>query len=448
MAAHAAISRSDGRSFVGQPECPRTGRATGSQGIDQFTEHLGRIVLHFLPTAKQSAGRNARPGWSAVAFAQSDGHRLQFGPSDGPAIMFLQRLQRLSAAVFSALRRGQDRCGDWLRARPRLAAWLYRPDAEYREFNGWYFAQFSEQEKMLADQPRMNFYHSAVARHVRPGDHVIDLGTGTGILAAFAARQGAAKVYAIDHSGILKHARRLAVHNQIKNVEFVATHSRDFKPNERVDLILHEQMGDFLFDEAMVPNVIDLRERLLKPGGRILPSRFEFFCEPIKVKDDRHIPFIWELNVHGYDYSCLERSRPQETQYYQHASCDLGVLEHFLGKPAPALTLDLQTLQEADLPGEIRLSRTVENAGRLDGYAVYFRALVDGDLALSSSPLDPGRAPHWGFRILRTDAATFAQGDVIEFTLTVEQWTKPNTWRWQVRKASGSGAATLRQNGA
>jgi len=362
--------------------------------------------------------------------------------------MFLQRLQRLSAAVFSALRRGLDRCGDWLRARPRLAAWLYRPDAEYREFNGWYFAQFSEQEKMLADQPRMNFYHAAIARHVRPGDHVIDLGTGTGILAAFAARQGAAKVYAIDHSGILKHARRLAAHNQINNVEFVATHSRDFKPNERVDLILHEQMGDFLFDEAMVPNVIDLRERLLKPGGRILPSRFEFFCEPVKVKDDRHIPFIWELNVHGYDYSCMERSRPQETRYYQHASCDLGVLDHFLGDPAPALTLDLQTLQEADLPGEIHLSRTVENAGRLDGFAVYFRTLVDDDLTLSSSPLDPGRAPHWGFRILRTDAATFARGDVIEFTLTVEQWAKPDTWRWHVQKAPGPGAATARHDGA
>jgi protein arginine N-methyltransferase 1 len=441
------MARSDGRSFVGQSERSCTGRALGSQGIDQFAEHCRASCFAF-GSPQNNPQRQRATGRTAVAFARSHRHGLQFGPSDGLAIMFLQRLQRLSAAVFSALRRGLDRCGDWLRARPRLAAWLYRPDAEYREFNGWYFAQFSEQEKMLADQPRMNFYHAAIARHVRPGDHVIDLGTGTGILAAFASRQGAAKVYAIDHSGILKHARRLAVHNRINNVEFVATHSRDFKPNERVDLILHEQMGDFLFDEAMVPNVIDLRERLLKPGGRILPSRFEFFCEPVKVKDDRHIPFIWELNVHGYDYSCLERSRPQETQYYQHASCDLGVLEHFLGEPAPALTLDLQTLQEADLPEEIHLSRTVENAGRLDGFAVYFRTLVDDDLVLSSSPLDPGRAPHWGFRILRTDAATFARGDVIEFTLTVEQWSKPNTWRWRAQKAPGPDSARVRHDGA
>jgi len=287
---------------------------------------------------------------------------------------------------------------------------------------------------MLADQPRMNFYHAAIERHVHPGDRVIDLGTGTGILAAFAAKQGAAKVYALDHSGILKHARRLAAHNQLKNVEFIATHSRNFEKSERVDVILHEQMGDFLFDEAMVTNVIDLRDRLLKPGGRIVPALFEFFCEPIKVKDDRHIPFIWELNVHGYDYSCMERNRPQDTQYYQLTSCDPTVIDHFLGKPEPALRFDLQTLQEADLPNQIVISRTVLNAGRLDGFAVYFRALVDGDLALSSSPLDAGRAPHWGFRILRTEAATFAKGDVVELTLTVEKWAKPDTWRWSQTK--------------
>lgn len=347
-------------------------------------------------------------------------------------------LQRLSVGVFSFAQRALHRCGQWIRARPALAAWLYRADAaepdtadaRYRQFNLWYFAQFNEQEKMLADRPRMDFYHAAIARHVQPGDRVIDLGTGTGILAAFAARRGAAKVYAIDHSDILKHARQLAAHNRIAHVEFVATHSRDFTLDERVDVIVHEQMADFLFDEAMVANVTDLRDRLLKPGGKIVPSRFDFFCEPIKVRDERRIPFIWELEVHGYDYRCLERSRPQDPEYYRHASSDLGIVEHFLGAPEPALSFDLHTLQPAALPRELRLSRTVVNAGRLDGFAVFFRAHVDDDLTLSSSPLDPGRAPHWAFRILRAEAAHFAAGDTLDLTLTVGDWTDPDTWRW------------------
>ena len=189
------------------------------------------------------------------------------------------------------------------------------PDRGHRDHNRRLFADLHAQERMLADGPRMDFYHAVIGRHIHAGDHVIDLGTGTGILAAFASRRGAACVHALDHSTILKHARSLAAANHIKQVDFVSCHSTEFTLPSPVDVILHEQMGDFLFDEAMIPNVCDLRDRLLKPGGRILPACFEFFCEPVELNTTRHVPFIWNLNVKGYDYSSLERHRPQDTTY-------------------------------------------------------------------------------------------------------------------------------------
>jgi protein arginine N-methyltransferase 1 len=195
-------------------------------------------------------------------------------------------------------------------------------------------------------------------------------------------------------------------------------------------------MGDGLFDEGMVANVADLRDRVLKPGGLILPSAFEFFCEPIKVRDDRLVPFIWELEVCGFDYASLERHRPQDPNYYQLVSTDLHLIEHFLGEPEPLLTIDLHTLNEGDLPGEVTFRRTVVNAGRLDGLAVYFRARVDDDLTLSSNPLDPCRAPHWGFRILRCERDDFAVGDQIEVQLTVGRWPDLDTWRWRHVKST------------
>lgn len=389
--------------------------------------------------AKRARGRWPETPKLPVALASRIGTVFGFGLPRRPAFMLFQRLQRLSSSGFSALRSWLARGGAWVCARPRLAVWLYgdsvqTSDERYREFNGRYFANFHEQERMLADQPRMDFYHAAITRHIQPGDRVIDLGTGTGILAAFAARRGAAKVYAIDHSEILTHARSLAAHNGIENVEFIATHSKEFTVDEPVDVILHEQMGDCLFDEAMVANVCDLRDRLLKPGGLILPSRFEFFCEPIKVRDDRFVPFIWNLDVKGYDYSCLERNRPQEPEYYHLCSTDLSLVDHFLGEPEPALAVDLQTLNEAAMPHDLTFTRTVVNAGRLDGYAVYFRACVDDDLSLGSGPLDAGRAPHWGFRILRTDPDNFIVGDVIEVKLKVGRWPDLNSWRWSHTK--------------
>ncbi len=262
--------------------------------------------------------------------------------------MSLSSIQRFTVFVSQRVRRACTLLGNWLVGSPRLNGWFYphleieTPVEKYRQFNEHYFADLHEQERMLSDGRRMAFYHNAITRHIKPGDRVIDLGTGTGILAAFASRRGAAQVYAVDHSSIIEHARELAAENGIENVDFEDVHSTKFYLDEPVDVILHEQIGDFLFDEAMVPNVCDLRDRLLKPGGLILPSQFELFCEPMTLHDDRRVPYIWELtDVHGFDFSSMERSRPQNPEYYRLVSCDPGLVKHFVGEPAPMVEVDL-----------------------------------------------------------------------------------------------------------
>lgn len=304
-------------------------------------------------------------------------------------------------------------------------------DEQYRQYNKDCFADLHEQERMLADQQRMNFYHDAINRNIKTGDRVIDLGTGTGILAAFASRAGAGQVYAVDHSTIIEHAQRLAAENGINNVIFEDVHSKDLYLEEKVDVILHEQIGDFLFDEAMIPNVCDLRDRYLKPGGLILPSQFELFCEPMTLHDERRVPFIWELDdVHGFDFSSMSRSRPTHSEYYGIASCDLGVVKHFLAEPAPIVEVDLHTVTETSMPLSVTLKRKVTQAGVLDGLVVYMKAKVDEDLVLSSSPLDSKRAPHWGFRILRLEQSEVEVGDELEVTLSAKDWSNPESWKW------------------
>ncbi len=356
-------------------------------------------------------------------------------------MMSFSSIQRFTVSVSEQLRCAFSQLGKWLADSPGLSAWFYPPSKietpaeKYRQFNVNYFADLHAQERMLADEQRMAFYHEAIRRKIKPGDRVIDLGTGTGILAAFASRQGAAHVYAVDHSSIIDHARELAAENGIENVDFEDVHSSRLYLDKRVDVILHEQIGDYLFDEAMVPNVCDLRDRLLKPGGLILPSRFEFFCEPMTLHDGRRVPYIWELDdVHGFDFSGMERSRPQNPDYYALASCDLGVVKHFLGEPAPLVEVDLHTITESTLPPSVTFTRKVTISGPIDGLVVFMKARVDDDLVLSSSPLDPNRAPHWGFRILRLDQGHAEIGDELQMTLTVKDWSDPETWRWTCDK--------------
>jgi protein arginine N-methyltransferase 1 len=177
---------------------------------------------------------------------------------------------------------------DRLKDNPRIRK------AYYDIWNRKAFGDFFEHDKMLADRVRVEAYYQAITKYVSKGDVVIDLGTGTGILSFFAAAQNPKMVYALEHSRIIEAARLLAESNGIRNVRFENVNSKDFTLGEPADSIIHEQIGEALFDEKMVDNLLDLKRRCLKPGGTILPGRFDLYIEPIQLREECYIPFIWE----------------------------------------------------------------------------------------------------------------------------------------------------------
>lgn len=53
---------------------------------------------------------------------------------------------------------------------------------------------------MLSDQPRMQAYFSAIQKLDLRGKVVLDVGAGTGLLACWCAKRGAARVIAVSES--------------------------------------------------------------------------------------------------------------------------------------------------------------------------------------------------------------------------------------------------------
>lgn len=296
------------------------------------------------------------------------------------------------------------------------------------------FTSLLSHERMLADRVRVDTYHEAISRHVRPGQTVIDLGTGTGILALFAAARRPAKVYALDHSDLLDVARKVARHNRADCIEFVGVNSRAFTPPEPVDVIIHEQIGDELLTENMLDNLLDLKRRCLKPGGRILPAVFELFLEPVQLRSNRRIPYLWEQPVHGVDFSILrddaliERFKPPD---YGCCLLEPSSVETLLCSPWPILKFDLNSMNSPDeLEKCIQVSKSACRPGRMDGLMLYFRVVFDDDLAFDTSPLSP--ATHWRSRLFRTPARQLEAGEKIEFELGLTDPADVHSWTFAI----------------
>lgn len=73
------------------------------------------------------------------------------------------------------------------------------------------------QKDMIEDHRRTGAYYQAVQQNKKQfeGKVVLDVGTGSGILAIFAAQAGARKVYAVEATPMALKARKLVEGNNV-----------------------------------------------------------------------------------------------------------------------------------------------------------------------------------------------------------------------------------------
>jgi type I protein arginine methyltransferase len=127
---------------------------------------------------------------------------------------------------------------------------------------------------MFADKVRMEAYSAAIAKAVRPGHAVVDLGCGPGIFAMLACKAGARRVYAIDTNGVVDFGRHLAAANGFADrIHFLRGDSRQIHLPERVNVIVADVRGVLPLYSHAIGTLEDARDRFLAEGGRLLPSR-------------------------------------------------------------------------------------------------------------------------------------------------------------------------------
>ncbi|MBV8370839.1 MAG: 50S ribosomal protein L11 methyltransferase [Candidatus Eremiobacteraeota bacterium] len=275
---------------------------------------------------------------------------------------------------------------------------------------------------MLADDVRNRQLARAIANVVRPGDVVVDVGAGSGLLSMLAARAGARKVYALEGSRFAGVARALIERNGLSGViEVLQTSSFDFVPPEPADVVLCETLGFAVFDERFRQNVCDARDRMLRPGGALLPRAVSVQAAPVVAPPEASA--IARLDeILGFDFGPLaDAVRRLHRRSYVRPACELAASRTVLREDCATMQFAqaLRTLTEF----------TVATGGELGGFAMWFDADLGGGITMSSRSPEPEN--HWGqaFLPLRESVRVHA-GDVATLSLAIVDSLDQFTLRW------------------
>jgi len=131
---------------------------------------------------------------------------------------------------------------------------------------------------LLRDQARNAAYDAALRRLVRPGMRVLDIGSGTGLLAMMAARAGAAQVFSCEmNPAVAEAAKEIVAANGFSDrIKILGKHSGELDADAdlggRVDLIVSELVSNNMVAEGVLTSMPPAVENLLKPGCPVVPA--------------------------------------------------------------------------------------------------------------------------------------------------------------------------------
>ncbi len=105
--------------------------------------------------------------------------------------------------------------------------------------------------RLLAQPERLSKMNQAIRAAVKPGDVVVDIGTGIGTYAVMAVRAGASRVYALEPDRVADVAARVFEVNGVRDrVVLLRQRADETDLPEQADLIITEDFVPWFFDHG------------------------------------------------------------------------------------------------------------------------------------------------------------------------------------------------------
>lgn len=276
---------------------------------------------------------------------------------------------------------------------------------------------------MMNDAPRNAAFEAALKTVIKPGDDVLEIGTGSGLLAMMAADAGAGSVVTCEVEPSIAQAAATVIEKNGKSqdVKVLARKSTALRvPDDlekRADVIVAEILSSEFVGEDIVATLRDARRRLLAPGGRMVPAGGAIMVallaetRPIQEK-------LYAGDSSGYDLSPFN----EVTARKQSLHLD-GADVRLLSSPIAAFTFDFYD-PNPKVERETVLQLTATSAGACLGVIQWNRADLADDVVYENDPRT--LRSHWSTPIYLLDRPRHVQAGE---TIAVEgALSEDNVW--------------------
>lgn len=309
--------------------------------------------------------------------------------------------------------------------------------------------ELTEYLAMIEDEVRTPAYLAAMRAVIRPGDRVLELGTGFGYFAVQAVRAGAEHVWAVEPDDAISHGRALASANGCADrITFIQARADQVSLDPRADVLVEDLRGMSPLHGARLDVLRDAHARLLVPGARVIPHRDALIVAPTELPADlpRLAPGAPDEH-HGISVAPV-RALLSQTIHRTH-----GDASSLLADGATWATLQYAALAPGDPRG--RAQWTVARDGMFAGFLSWFATTLAPGISYDTGPATGRTVYDRGFLSTGAPIAVRA-GDRITVDLRTKFDGAEHVWVWdtmistaeRTERRHGSNLASLAMSAA
>jgi precorrin-6B methylase 2 len=276
---------------------------------------------------------------------------------------------------------------------------------------------------MVADGQRAAAYASALRAAVRPGDRVLEVGTGIGFFAVVAARAGAGHVDAIDTNPAIHLGARVAALNGCADlITFHHAAVADVALPIPADVLLIDVRGPTPFGSRSLETLIDARDRLLRPGGRIIARADRVMVAPARAPETFRREVVQSHMREGVRLDPVER-----IVFDTPMSCTMAP-DDLLAPEQCWAVVDYVTVKSPDASGAAVWE--LDRGTSIDGLAVWFEADLGHGISFATGPGGTVSTYRQLFIPFCRPVAV-ERGDGLRVELSTRQVRGNYVWRWR-----------------